>query len=488
MKDDRLILNYIYNTSYQILVLLAPLITTPYISRILGVTNIGIYQYAQSIARVFVIIGAVGTSLYGQREIAYLQKKSEARSRAFWEIEVFRVFAVLVCTVLYYFVFCIHGDYIRIHELFILEVVATAFDITWFFMGMENFKIIVLRNALIKIIGIICIFIFVKTKHDLGIYTICTTLPIIIGNLTLWPSLRKYLVKITITAKDLVFGIIKRLKPIFLLFIPQIAIDVYLLLDKTMLGILGSDIDQVGYYSQADKVVRIILMIVTSLGTVMLPTMSANFSEGRYDKIVSSLRMAFRFIYMLSFALLFGLLSIVSRFVPLFYGSGYNPVINLIVIISPVFVIVATSNVIGKQYLLPTKQQRAFTMSVISGAVINFLLNMIFIPLWDAIGASIATVIAEFAVTIVQCFYVRKQIPLVPFLMSGIKYFFLGSIMLAVVSAIGNILPDGRISSIMIMVFVGIVCYMVELLVVRDQVIVKGIDLTHSFFHKRETN
>ena len=173
MKNSRLIKNFVYNTSYQILILIAPLITTPYISRVLGVTNIGIYQYVQSIAYYFILVGAVGTTLYGQREIAYLQDKPIERSRTFWEIVIFRCLATIFCLLIYWFIFCNEGAYGIIYIIFTIDIIANAFDITWFFMGIEDFKITVIRNALIKISGIISVFIFVKEKDDLAVYSLC---------------------------------------------------------------------------------------------------------------------------------------------------------------------------------------------------------------------------------------------------------------------------------------------------------------------------
>ncbi len=477
MKHGKLIRNYIYNTLYQILVLIAPLVTTPYISRVLGVTNIGIYQYSQSIANYFVLIGAVGTSLYGQREIAYLQDKPEERSKAFWEIEVFRLVMTLVCTIIYFAVFCTRGSYPEIYAILSLEVLATAFDISWLFMGMENFKITVIRNTIIKVVGIICVFLFVKGPGDLGIYTLCVTAPLFIGNISLWFSLKKYLVKTELTASEVVSGIKDRLKPILILFLPQIAADVYLLLDKTMLGVFGTHIDQVGFYSQGQKIVNIALKIVTSLGVVMLPTMSAYFAKGDNEGIVKSIKTAFRFIYMLSFALLFGLCAIAPRFVPFFFGEGYDPVAPLMIIISPILVIIATSNVIGKQYLLPTKQQNAFTISIVAGATINFILNIILIRFWDAVGASIATVVAELVVTGVQCWYVRKQLPLRQCLGSGVRYLIYGLIMFLAVRGVGMVLPEGKIWVLAVMVIVGVIFYGAELLITRDPMVKMGLGL-----------
>lgn len=471
MKNSKLIKNYIYNTLYQVLVLIAPLITTPYISRVLGVTNIGIYQYSQSIANYFVLVGAVGTSLYGQREIAYLQDKPEERTLAFWEIEIFRLVATILCTGIYFFSFCIHGLYSSIYAILTLEVLATAIDISWFFMGLENFKITVIRNTIIKLVGIIGVFLFVKSPDDLGIYTICVTAPIFIGNASLWFSLKKHLIKTSISLNSIFAGIKKRIKPILVLFLPQVATNVYLLLDKTMIGAFGSNIDQVGYYSQAQKIVQVILVLAISLGTVMLPAMSALFAKGDMKGILQNIKNAFRFTYMLCFALLFGLCSITNRFVPVFFGDGYEPVINLIIFISPIIMIISISNIVGKQYLLPTNQQKIYTISILTGAFSNFILNIILIRFFDAIGASIATVFAEIVVTAVQCWYVRKQLPLKECFAVGIRYFLFGAVMFFVVRAVGNVLYIRNSFALVIMIIIGMVVYALELIIFKDPII-----------------
>ena len=224
-NNGTLIKNYIYNTLYQILVLIVPLITTPYVSRILGAEGIGIYSYSQSIATYFVLIGAVGTTLYGQREIAYVQDNPEKRTMVFWEITIFRFISVSICTIIYYLLFGISGQYTEIYQILTLEVIATAFDISWFFMGMENFRLTVIRNTIIKLIGVVLIFILVKEPEDVPLYTVCLTLPIFIGNISLWFSLPKYLIRFH---SSVLAGIPKHFKPMLVLFLPQIAQEVYL--------------------------------------------------------------------------------------------------------------------------------------------------------------------------------------------------------------------------------------------------------------------
>ena len=484
MRNNRIVKNYIYNTAYQILVLVAPLITTPYVSRVLGVTNIGIYQYCQSIATYFVLIGAVGTTLYGQREIAYIQEDLEARSKAFWEIEIFRIAMALLCTIVYAGCFCTMGQYPSIYRILIVEVLATAFDISWLYMGMEDFKLIVLRNTIIKLTGIVCVFIFVRSEKDLGIYTACVTVPTLLGNISLWFRIKKHLTKTNCSFLQLMEGIRNRLKPIFVLFLPQVAMDVYLVLDKTMIGRLASDIDQVGYYSQAQKIVKLVLTIITSLGTVMLPAMSVYFTRGDHEEIVKSIRNAFRFIFMLSFALLFGLCAVAPSFVPVFFGDGYEPVVPLMIVISPILVIIAISNVVGKQYLLPTNQNRVYTVSVVAGAFVNFFLNLILIPFFNAIGASIATVLAEVAVTFVQCWHVRKELPMKECMSPLVRYLLIGGVMFACVRIVGSFFENGSILSVASMVCTGVIVYSLELILTRDPLIKQAKELLKGSFLK----
>ena len=463
-KQNKLARNFAYNTLYQVLVLIAPLITTPYISRVLGVTGIGIYSYAQSIAMYFVLLGAVGTTLYGQREIACVQDDPVKRTRVFWQITIFRAITTIGFSVIYYVIFAMRGEYSVIYQILMLEVLATAFDVSWFFMGLENFKLTVIRNSIIKVCGIVLVFVFVKTPEDVPLYTWCLTLPILIGNISLWFNLKKYLVRL----KESVFcGMTKHIKPILILFVPQVASEVYLVLDKTMLGLLSSNIDQVGFYTQAQKIVKIVLMLVTSLGTVMLPAMSAAFVKGKKDEIEQSIKKSFQFIFLLAFALFFGLLAVAPRFVPLFFGPGYDEVVPLMVMSAPLLIVIGISNVIGKQFLLPTKQQKSYTLSIVAGAGVNFVLNLILIYFADAIGATIATVMAEIAVTVVQVWCVRKQLPLKECFRPSIRYFFLGMGMFVPVYLLGKVLPQG-VLSLGIMIVAGAMFFLVELLISKD--------------------
>lgn len=469
---SKVVKNYIYNTLYQLLVILAPLITTPYISRVLGAEGVGTYSYARSIASYFIMVGTVGTTLYGQREIAYVQDNSEERTKVFWEIIIFRFICVMACAFAYYAVFAMQGQYAEIYKILTIEVIATAFDISWFFIGLENFKTTVIRNTIVKLVGIILTFVLVKKANDVSLYTFCLTIPILIGNLSLWFNLKKYLTKFSFSF----FTSLKRhIKPILILFFPQIATEVYLVLDKTMIGVLANN-TEVGYYTQAQQIIKVALTIVTSLGAVMLPAMSAAFARGEKKEIEHHIEGAFQFTFMIAAALAFGLCAISDVFVPIFFGAGFDEVVPLMIVISPIVFIIGVSNVIGKQYLLPTKQQIFYTLSVVGGAISNFCLNMFLIPVMNAVGASIATVIAELTVTIIQCWCVRKQLPLLKFIKPLFKYIMMGFVMFGIVKGVGMVLPNNSIG-LLIMICVGGIVYLFELLITKDPILEQGKNL-----------
>ena len=190
--------NYIYNLIYQVVVLILPLITAPYISRVLGAENIGIYSYTISIVTYFILFGSLGIAIYGQREIAYLQGKPGEYSKTFWEIVMLRFLTISISVLIFYFVFAQQGQYAVYYRILLLELFATCLDISWFFQGLEEFKKTVIRNTVVKIISIICIFTFVKTSNDLLKYFLIYVFSTTIGNISLWLYLPKYLKKINI--------------------------------------------------------------------------------------------------------------------------------------------------------------------------------------------------------------------------------------------------------------------------------------------------
>lgn len=482
MSKKSIAKNYTYNVIYQMLVMVIPLITTPYVSRVLGAEPIGIYSYTLSIATYFSLFGTLGVSMYGQREIAYVQDDKKKKSIIFWEINIIRFISMLISISIFYFSFVREGEYSFYYRILLIDLIASCFEITWFFNGMEEFKKTVIRNGIVKWISVILVFMLVKDSGDLVIYILIYSISTLLGQLSMWLYLPKYLQKVSI--KEI--KILKHIKPVILLFIPQIAIQIYNVIDKTMIGNIVVDKSEVGYYEQAQKIVKLLISVVTSLGTVMVPRMANIFAQRNLKKMKEYLSKSFNFVYFLAFPIIFGLISIVNKFVPIFYGEGYEPVIRLIIIISPIILLIGLSNVTGMQYLLPTRKQKEYTISVICGAIINIILNLFFIKIWGANGASFTTVIAEFTVLAIQLYYMRDFISIKELLNKSKKYFII-SLIMGCISYIIGLGIKSNIISIFIQTSVGIFIYVTSLILLKDefmQMILKKVHL--NFLIKKE--
>lgn len=460
----KIIKNYFYNVLYEILAIIIPLITTPYLSRVLGAEKIGIYSYTISIVTYFILFGSLGVAVYGKREIAFVQKDIEKRSKTFLEILILRTITLILSMIVFYLVFCLNGEYKIYYTVLLLEIIANTVDISWYFQGLEEFKKTVIRNTIVKLISAISIFVFVKTKEDLLIYFIIYVLSTLIGNLSLWlylPNFYKYTKKEKLDIK-------RHVKPTIMLFIPQIATQIYTVLDKTMIGTIISDKSEVGFYEQAQKMIKLSLTLATSLGLVMMPRVAATYAEGDEKKIMRYLKTSFSYILMLTFPLMFGFCSIANNFVPIFYGKGFEKVSTLICVVSPILVFIGLSNVTGTQYLLPTKQQNKYTLSVVIGALVNFILNLLLIKHFKSVGASIATVLAELSVTVVQFILVRDKIKIKDVFKIGYKYF-VASIIMFICSYFISIFISNNFISIIVQILASTIIYFTLLVIFKDE-------------------
>ncbi|MCI9064048.1 MAG: flippase [Clostridia bacterium] len=456
--------NYLYNLTYQILIIILPLITTPYLSRVLGAEGIGIYSYTYTIVTYFVLFGSLGVALYGQREIAYAQDNKEKRKKVFLELVIFRFITIAVATVIYYYFFIKTGTYSVYYKILLFELIAGAFDISWFFQGLEEFKKTVTRNILVRIISVSLIFIIVKTQADLIKYMYIYSIADFLGNLSLWIYLPKYLKGVKV--KNI--NIIRQVPAIILLFIPQITNKLYNMLDTTMLGALIADKTETGFYEQSQKVIRLLLTIVTSLGVVMVPRMANMFANGEKEKINYYMKKSFSFVFLLSFPMIFGIISISKAFVPIFFGTGYDKAATLISIISPIILLMGIANVIGTQYLLPTKRQKEYTISVGVGVLANFILNYILIKLYSSIGACIATVLSQLIVDWMQFKYIKDEIAIKDVIKLSYKYL-LASIMMFIACSLTKLIVSTGVISIVTQMVVGIAVYGMVLIILKDE-------------------
>lgn len=495
--------NYIYNMVYQVLILILPLITTPYLSRVLGAEGIGIYSYTYAIVTYFILFGSLGVALYGQREIAYAQDNPTARKKAFIEINIFRFITIFIATIFYYFLFVNGKEYQLYYQILILELIAAAFDISWFFQGLEEFKKTVTRNVLVRICSVSLVFILVKTQEDLAKFTLIYSLADLIGNLSLWLYLPKYLRGVKVDN----INVKQHLPHILMLFIPQIANQVYKILDTTMIGWIITDKTETGYYEQGHKVIRLLLTIVNSLGVVMIPRMANAFANDDKKQIKAYMKMSFNFTFFLSFPIMFGIISISKAFVPIFFGAGYEKVVYIIYLLSPMILLMGLANVVGTQYLLPTKKQKEYTSSVTIGVIVNFILNYVLITLYESIGAAIATVLSQLVVDVLQYRHIKDEFKVRDLIKSCYKYLISALVMFAVCLGIQFVLNTSivinvianmsnsismsnehlfNVVSIITQIGCGAIIYFVMLVMLKDEYLYSFIDKIKNRFMKKK--
>lgn len=404
--DNKIRKNYIYNVTYQILNLIAPLLTTPYVARVLGVEQTGRYSYISSITTYFITLAILGSTPYAQREIAYLKGDKAKYSQLFWEMVIFRGLAVLISCLLYgIIIISVPATERLLYIVQGINIIVVAVDITWFFQGLENFKKVIIRNMIVRCVSIVMIFLLVTKESDLAIYMFILSGTPLVGQVLIWGYLKRYLVPISI--KEI--NIKQHFKGIIALFIPTIAVSIYRAVDKTMIGLFTDSSSENGYYEQADRIVQMCITIPTALSTVMAPRIAAGMAKKNVDVVNAYMYKTYEALLLIAMPLGVGIFCVSDMIVPWFLGEQYNKVILLLRTFSFIVPIVALSNATGAQYLIQAREEKVYTKSIFLGAAVNFCINLLLIPSMASVGAAIATVIAEFSILFYQMLDICKK-------------------------------------------------------------------------------
>ncbi len=441
--------NFIYNLIYQIFAFVIPLITTPYISRVLGVENIGIYSYTYSIVNYFMLAILLGINNYGAREIAKSTTREE-RSKKFLSIYYLQLINSIVCILIFLlFVIFSNVEYKQILIIQTIFLISAMLDINWFYFGMEKFKITISRSMIIKLLSLIFIFILVKKETDLWIYILVLSLSTLISQLYLWIFIKKDVTLVKVSFKDIYLNY----KPCIILFIPVIAYSIYRVMDKTMIGYF-SDTIQLGNYESAEKIINIPLSIITALGTVMLPHMSKVSTKEYSEKIKDTYKLCFFMI----FPICAGLLLVSKNFCNIFFGNGFDITPNLINLLIITVLFSCITNITRNNYLIPKSKDNIYVKSTICGAIVNFIFNLLFIPKYGAYGACFGTILAELVVMIYQIICTRIDIKYIDNL-KAILPFFIKSIIMSIVILVLSYFINNNYAKIILQIIIGGIVY-----------------------------
>lgn len=446
--------NLLYNILYQVLLVILPLITAPYISRTLGADAIGVYSYTYSIVYYFMIVAMLGISNHGNRSVASVRGNQGKLNVTFTSIYVIQLITHSIAIVIYIIYSGLLLSELRwILLLQIIYLFSGLFDVSWLFFGLEEFKLTVVRNVIIKIGTIVLIFIFVHSPGDLWKYTLIMSIGTLFSQIYLWVYVRKYVIFCKIKGSD----IYHHIKPIIILFVPVLAYSVYKVMDKIMLGNMSTFV-QVGYYQNAEKIINIPMGIITALGTVMLPRMANMMASGEQAKSKDYIRISIKFVTILTTGIAFGLMGVSDNFAPVFYGNEFLACGPIIFLLSFTVFFIGWANVVRTQYLIPQHKDKIYVTSTMIGALANLAINLLLIPKFAAAGAAIGTIVAEATVFAVQILYIRKELPVLKYLCKDIPVILAGLFMMLSVRFIGlKVVNMG--TALIVQVGVGVLIY-----------------------------
>ena len=405
IKTKSIAKSFAFLSIYSVLNLLIPIITAPYVSRILEADGIGKVAYAQNIVTYFILLASLGIPNYAVREIAKVQLDKKLRDKTFFEIFIVNLIATVISSVLYYG--CIYTfDYFAtnraLYSIVGISLALNVFNIDWFYTGTEDFKFITIRGILIKLISVFCIFIFVHKKEDFYIYTLILTLATSFNYVINIIHLRKLVSRPT---EQLEFK--HHLRPITVLLFTALAVNLYTLLDTTMIGYLCDDV-YVGYYSNAMKLSKLMAVAIASIGTVLLPRISLYYHQNQTSELSRLASKAISFIVFVSVPCAVGMTLISDDFVFLMFGPTFGPAGLTMKILSWLVPILSIGNIFATPIMMATGNEKRLMYTVFLGAGVNIVLNAFLIPIYQQNGAAIASVAAEFVVMVAQIIMTRN--------------------------------------------------------------------------------
>lgn len=410
-----------YNAIYQDFLIVLPLLTIPILSRRIGSTGLGIYGYVFSISQFLMTVIAVGMNPFRIRNIAKSRKDKKALSLQFWNIYFIQFLIGLSVSFLYIaYIYFFDVKYKNLYLIQLIFIVGLTLDISWFFQGIEEFSKVVIRNTVIKLSSVLLIIIFVSTKDDLWIYVFITSITNFLGSLVFWLSIHGKVGKPIFNS-----NVFKQLwKPAFIILTPQLFMQVYTTLDKTIVGYFV-DPTELSYYDQSQKIARIILAVLTSITIVMLPKISKAQAEGKSENILVYTKKSFDYTIIIALILFSVVFINTKEFVPWFFGENFKPMtINmliscLIIVVSPI------GGVFANQFAIAIEKDKEYAYPMIIGAIVSIIGNVAFVPTYGAVAATIVLVVVELLVFFFRVFFVRKEIKISYFFGKNVILFFI---------------------------------------------------------------
>lgn len=436
--------------------MLLPLITAPYISRKLGANLAGVYSKTHAAANYFYLFTLLGVNNYGNRAIARIRDDKEVRSKTFWEIYIFQ-FIISIFVFASYVLFCVffESENKLIYILQGFYVFSGIIEINWFCYGMEQFKLTTIRSTVVRLLNLACVFIFVHDKSDLPVYTAILSVSFVLSAIVVWP----YALKNVRFVKPDWAGIKQHIKPNLVLFWPVLAVSLYNIMDKLLLGHFSPN-EEVGFYTYAERIVTIPATLILALDNVVMPRMSSIFAKKDTEHAQVLMGHVMMFAMCMAGAMTFGLAGVSKVFAPWFYGEEYVRCGLYMLLLSPTVLFKGWAGALRTQYIIPTGKDKIFIFSLTAGAAVNLILDFLLIPTMQGVGAIIGTIAAEVTVAVLQFGLCRKAIPLKTYLINGTAFTVIGLMMFFCVKAV-ELLQLSPLPTLILQVATGMIVYCV---------------------------
>lgn len=439
---------------YQIVILVIPLVIAPYLTRTLGDSSLGIYSYTYSIVTLFIFLARLGIDKHGQRLIAAVRDDEEKLRKSFWSLYFVHAIVSFFVLIVYYFFVLFVVD--RYREIFIIQGISLfciLFDITWFFYGIENMKLVVIENLCVKVAELISIFVFVHSKDDLGVYTFIMSISLLVGYLIVLPYAFRLVKPIKFGWKD----IKQHFKPLCVLFVAVFATILYQVIDKTLLGIFSTEAN-VAYYEYANKIICVPLNIIFVIGTVLMPRACACAARGDTDNQKKYMDYSMHFVAFLGFGSTFGIISVAPLFATIYYGRDFSFCGDVMMVLSPIIVLLGLENVVRTQYMIPNHMDKQFTTCLWIASILHLIISISLIPIFGVYGAVYGTIISEVICTLLQFVICRFFISIKKVLKIMVPYGVIGFVMSLLISYI-KCFYNTSVFHLLLQIVVGIICY-----------------------------
>ena len=480
MNDKKqLKLNILYNGLFQILNLIVPLITAPYISRTLGAELLGTYDYVLANTGYFLLLEGLGLNLYGSIRTAAVRDDREELNRVFWKVFLAKLMTcALTVAAFVIFIPFQKSSYRGLYLVFLLSVLAGGIDVSWLLTGLEQFKVTLSRNAAVRVASCVLIFLLVRSKNDLGVYAVIMQGAAFVGNLCLLPGIRSYIGRPQFRCRELFACVAESM----VYFVPGIINTIFASVDRTMLGSM-SRIEEVAYYEQAVKIVNLCSTLISSASMVILPRMTYLFHNEKDPNVLRTLfNRSMNGIFAVTAAVSFGAAAIADVFIPAFFGEEFTVSAPLLKILSINIFTIAVSNFCGQQGLIARGRQREYNISITVSAVLNVGLNALVVRRFGAVGVSATSAAAGVVGLFVILYYTRDFVNAAELAQKNWKYLAAGAVMLAAVALV----PDSFSSwpGIFLRIALGGAVYFALLGLLRDEFF---LDLVRNMLKRRKT-